>query len=195
MSRSLIILPDDSAQPILDAINGATKSLRIKMFVFSDPDLLKAVITAQKRGVKVRVMLNPARRSGESENEETRSELTAAGVEVLHELGEHCPLGRRGRVEAVLPPLIAGRGRAVAVAGLLTRAERAVAPGSALSSARSAALAVGIRLPLLAHLLHGVDAVVEVFVLLCLRHAEVAGHLLLPALARAKARAARICES
>jgi len=83
MSHSLIILPDDSAQPILDAINGATKSLRIKMFVFSDPDVLKAVVGAQQRGLKVRVMLNPARRSGEAENEETRTKLTTAGVEVL----------------------------------------------------------------------------------------------------------------
>jgi cardiolipin synthase A/B len=83
MSRSLVILPDDSAQPILDAINGAAKSLRIKMFIFSDPALVEAVIAAQKRGVKVRVMLNPARRSGESENEESRAKLTAAGVEVL----------------------------------------------------------------------------------------------------------------
>jgi cardiolipin synthase A/B len=83
MSRSLIILPDDSARPILDAINLATKSLRIKMFVFSDPNLLSAVIAAQQRGVKVRVMLNPARRSGETENVEARSKLTEAGVEVL----------------------------------------------------------------------------------------------------------------
>jgi cardiolipin synthase len=83
MSRSLVVLPDDSAQPILDAINGATKSLRVKMFVFSDPALLKAVIEAQHRGVKVRVMLNPARRSGEAENEESRKMLSKAGVEVL----------------------------------------------------------------------------------------------------------------
>lgn len=83
MSRSLVVLPDDSAQPILDAINGAIKSLRVKMFVFSDPALLKAVIEAQHRGVKVRVMLNPARRSGEAENEESRKILSKAGVEVL----------------------------------------------------------------------------------------------------------------
>lgn len=82
MSRTLIVLPDDSAQPILDAINGATKSLRVKMFIFSDPSLLKAVIAAQKRGVKVRVMLNPARRDGESENEESSKKLKAGGVEV-----------------------------------------------------------------------------------------------------------------
>ena len=83
MSRSLIVLPDDSAQPILDAINGATKSLRVKMFIFSDPSLLKAVIEAHRRGVKVRIMLNPARRSGEAENEESRKMLTDAGIEVI----------------------------------------------------------------------------------------------------------------
>jgi cardiolipin synthase len=83
MSRSLVVLPDDSAQPILDAIHESTKSLRIKMFVFSDPTLLGAVIDAHRRGVKVRVMLNPARRSGEAENEESRKTLTQAGVEVI----------------------------------------------------------------------------------------------------------------
>ena len=83
MSRSLVVLPDDSAQPIIDAIHEATKSLRIKMFVFSDPTLLGAVIDAHRRGVKVRVMLNPARRSGEAENEESRKTLTQAGVEVI----------------------------------------------------------------------------------------------------------------
>ena len=55
----LIVLPDDTARPILDAIDQAKKSLRIKMFVFSDPVLLQAVIAAHQRGVKVRVMLNP----------------------------------------------------------------------------------------------------------------------------------------
>ena len=66
-------------QPILDAIAAAKKSLRIKMFVFSDPSLIAAVIAAQQRGVKVRVMLNPARRSGEAENEASRSELLKGG--------------------------------------------------------------------------------------------------------------------
>ena len=82
MSRTLIVLPDDSVQPILDAINGATKSLRIKMFIFTDPSLLDAVIAAHHRGVKVRIMLNPRRRNGVSENDETRSKLEAAGIEV-----------------------------------------------------------------------------------------------------------------
>jgi len=83
MSRSVIVLPDDSALPIVEAINNAKESLRIKMFVFSDPTLLQAVIAAHKRGVKVRIMLNPARRSGEEENTEARSQLTAAGIDVI----------------------------------------------------------------------------------------------------------------
>jgi phosphatidylserine/phosphatidylglycerophosphate/cardiolipin synthase-like enzyme len=81
-SRSLIVLPDDAATPILDAIGKAKKTLRIKMFVFSDPALIDAVIDAHRRGVKVQVMLNPERRSGEEDNEATRKKLSKAGVAV-----------------------------------------------------------------------------------------------------------------
>jgi len=83
MSRYLVVMPDDSSQPILDAVNGAEKSLRIKMFTFSDPQLLHAVIAAHRRGVAVRIMLNPARRSGEAENEQSRKMLTDAAVSVI----------------------------------------------------------------------------------------------------------------
>jgi cardiolipin synthase len=81
-SRSLIVLPDDTVAPIVAAIAAATMSIRIKMFVFSDPELLAATIAASRRGVDVRVMLNPARRSGEEDNEATRQALLAAGVKV-----------------------------------------------------------------------------------------------------------------
>jgi cardiolipin synthase A/B len=83
MPHALIVLPDDSSKPILDAIHGASKTLRVKMFLFSDPGLVQAVIEAKKRGVDVRVMLNPARRSGESENTITRRKLKDAGVQVI----------------------------------------------------------------------------------------------------------------
>ena len=83
MSRSLIVLPDETAKPILDAIDAARESLRIKMFEFSDPSVMKAVIAAHDRGVNVRIMLNPARRSGEAENEEARKQLGKAGIEVI----------------------------------------------------------------------------------------------------------------
>lgn len=83
MSRSLIVLPEDSAKPIMDAIDRSSKTLRIKMFLLSDPDLLNALIGAHQRGVKVRVMLNPERRNGEVENEDARRQLSQAGVEVI----------------------------------------------------------------------------------------------------------------
>lgn len=82
MSRSLIILPDDSAQPVLDAIHGATKSLRVKMFAFSHQPLLDAVIAAHQRGVLVKVMLNPVRRDGETDNDGARDLLQEYGIEV-----------------------------------------------------------------------------------------------------------------
>jgi len=83
MSRYLVVLPDDSGRPILDAINHAEKSLRVKMFVFSDPQILDAVLKAHHRGLNVRIMLNPTRRSGEKENDDTRKILSDAGIEVL----------------------------------------------------------------------------------------------------------------
>ena len=81
-SRSIIVFPDDTIKSIVDAIDGAGKSILIKMFLFSDPELLNTVIAAKLRGVKVKVMLNPSRRTGEDENEDTRTKLEAAGIEV-----------------------------------------------------------------------------------------------------------------
>ena len=69
-------------ESILAAIEGATRTLRVKMFVFSDPSLLQAVIAARRRGVKVQIMLNPARRSGEHDNEATRKSLERADIDV-----------------------------------------------------------------------------------------------------------------
>jgi cardiolipin synthase A/B len=80
--RALIVLPDESSKPILDAIQAAKQSLWVKMFVFSDPQLLKAVIDVHARGVKVRVMLNAARRSGEDDNDHVRKALAHAGIDI-----------------------------------------------------------------------------------------------------------------
>ena len=82
MSHRLIVLPDDTANAIIDPINAARQSLNIRMFLFTDPLLINTVIEARRRGVKVRVMLNPARRDGTSEDAEARSRLLAAGIAV-----------------------------------------------------------------------------------------------------------------
>jgi cardiolipin synthase A/B len=82
MSHRLIILPDDAADAISDPINAACHSLNIRMFLFTDPTLLNAVIAAKRRGVHVRIMLNPARRDGTSDNDVARKALQAVGVAV-----------------------------------------------------------------------------------------------------------------
>jgi phosphatidylserine/phosphatidylglycerophosphate/cardiolipin synthase-like enzyme len=75
-------MPDDTPAPILSAITSAKRTLRVKMFAFTDRGLLKAVIAARRRQVKVQVMLNPERRSGEHDNDAARKALVHAGVDV-----------------------------------------------------------------------------------------------------------------
>lgn len=82
MHRSVLVFPDDTAKLIIQTIHEAKRTLRIKMFLFSDPDLINAVIDAHKNGIDVKVMLNPKRRDGEEENENTRMLLEMAGIEV-----------------------------------------------------------------------------------------------------------------
>ncbi len=80
--RTLVVLPDDGITPVLDAIAASRRTILVKMFLFSDVRLMRALAAARKRGVSVRVMLNPARRSGKSENAATKKRLAAAGVVV-----------------------------------------------------------------------------------------------------------------
>ena len=44
MSHSLIVLPDDSAKPLVDAINEAKRTIQIRMFLFTDPTMLQTVL-------------------------------------------------------------------------------------------------------------------------------------------------------
>ena len=83
MARKLIVMPDDSIEPVLGAIGGAAKSLRIKMFSLSDDRVLGALVKAHRRKVKIRVLLNPARHSGEIQNRGARTALLEAGIDVL----------------------------------------------------------------------------------------------------------------
>jgi phosphatidylserine/phosphatidylglycerophosphate/cardiolipin synthase-like enzyme len=68
--HSLIVQPDDGIAPILKTVEAAKHFLDIKMFQFTDPVLIEAVIAAHRRGIKVRVMLNPSRFTGEHDNDE-----------------------------------------------------------------------------------------------------------------------------
>ena len=53
MSHTLIVLPDDTIRAILEPINAAKRSLNIRMFLFTEPTLLQAVIAAHQRGHRI----------------------------------------------------------------------------------------------------------------------------------------------
>jgi phosphatidylserine/phosphatidylglycerophosphate/cardiolipin synthase-like enzyme len=80
--QQLVVLPDDGMTPLLAAIRGARESILVKMFLFTEPRLMRALGDARRRGVKVRVMLNPSRRSGESDNDGAMRRLRADGITV-----------------------------------------------------------------------------------------------------------------
>ncbi len=80
--RTLIVLPDDTAKEIIEAIDNAQQEILIKMFLFSDEPLINAVIRAKNRGVSVRLMLNSKRQNGKPENQNTRRILEDVGIEV-----------------------------------------------------------------------------------------------------------------
>jgi phosphatidylserine/phosphatidylglycerophosphate/cardiolipin synthase-like enzyme len=69
-------------QPIVDAINQASKSVKMVMFHLSDPDVGNALISASKRGVNVRVIFD--RGQWRSPNDQNLvNGMKAAGVNVV----------------------------------------------------------------------------------------------------------------
>jgi cardiolipin synthase len=80
--RTLVVQPDDGVDPVLALITAATKSLRVKQFTLSEPRLVQAIIDTHRRGVAVRVMLNPHRSSGDRPNDAVFEQLHKTGMAV-----------------------------------------------------------------------------------------------------------------
>lgn len=81
-SFELIVQPDDGVERVLDLLRAARCSLALKQFTLHERAILDALVDAHRRGVEVRVMLNPHRTSGHRVNDESFAELRAAGVPV-----------------------------------------------------------------------------------------------------------------
>ncbi len=79
----VLVQPEDGVEPVHALIDGARASIKVKMFAFTSPVLMNALVSAKDRGLEVRVMLNPARSSGSRANDEAYEKLRAAGVAVL----------------------------------------------------------------------------------------------------------------
>ena len=70
MSRpELIVQPDDGLQPVVAFLASARKSISLKLFTFTHPVLLDAIMDLHRKGVGVRVMLNGAKATGERLND------------------------------------------------------------------------------------------------------------------------------
>jgi len=78
----LIVQPDDGAEPVLALLGEARRTLRTVQFTLDDPRFIQAVLDAHRRGVKVEVLLNPQKSSGERGNDQSFERFHRAGVPV-----------------------------------------------------------------------------------------------------------------
>src|SRR5216684_6640128 len=78
----LIVQPDDGEKPVMDFLKSAQKTVALKQFTFTHPLLLDTVMALHKRGVRVRVMLNGAKHTGERLNDPFFETMKSTGIEV-----------------------------------------------------------------------------------------------------------------
>ncbi|MGH7789149.1 MAG: phospholipase D-like domain-containing protein [Candidatus Binatia bacterium] len=80
--QRLIVQPDQGSAPVVELIDAARHSLRVKQFTLTDSAVMSALVRAHERGVDVRIMLNPHRSSGDRANDESFTALRHAGLKV-----------------------------------------------------------------------------------------------------------------
>lgn len=76
----LIVQPDDGVAAVIALIEGAQRSIRIKMFELTTQAIVAALIDAKARDVEVEVLLNQVRSSGLRPNDGTMQMLRDGGV-------------------------------------------------------------------------------------------------------------------
>lgn len=81
-TRTLIVEPEDTVLPVLGLVTMAVRSVDVKQFTLDEPRIVQALVDAHRRGVAVRVMLNPHRSSGSRANDDTFTALETAAVPV-----------------------------------------------------------------------------------------------------------------
>ncbi len=78
-SLQVFVEPDAGETPILNSINNAQKSVWLEMYLMTDKNVISALENDAKRGLDVRVMLDPSPYGGGSPTA-TLNALTAAGA-------------------------------------------------------------------------------------------------------------------
>lgn len=80
--HTVITMPNEGVTPILEAITGARRRITVKMFKLTSGVVQQALIEAHRRGVCVRVLLNPRRSDGSRANDEAFEIFQQAGLAV-----------------------------------------------------------------------------------------------------------------
>ncbi|MBV8063046.1 MAG: hypothetical protein JOY51_05590 [Nevskia sp.] len=75
------VYPDTGREPVVDAINGAKKSVDVEMYLLSDKDIVDSLAAAAKRGVQVRVLMESHPFGSGAGNKKTMDTLQQAGIE------------------------------------------------------------------------------------------------------------------
>lgn len=78
----LAILPEAGSQRLVQAIDGAEKSLRMKIYLVTEDAVVDALKRAAQRGVDTRVLIEPNPEGSDDSNRAAAAELAAAGVHV-----------------------------------------------------------------------------------------------------------------
>ncbi len=79
---SLFVEPDDGIDPVLQGLESAKKSIRMVMYLITEPKIIQALKDAVARGVDVRVMLEMNPYGGSSNNVDVGLDLKKAGVTI-----------------------------------------------------------------------------------------------------------------
>jgi phosphatidylserine/phosphatidylglycerophosphate/cardiolipin synthase-like enzyme len=81
--RAFFMTPSDGGlQPVIDAIAGAKKSIRMMMFHLTVPDVENALIAAKSRGVDVKIILDAKNLEGRGSGATVAQRLVDHGIEI-----------------------------------------------------------------------------------------------------------------
>lgn len=80
--HAVMTMPEAGLGSILEVISSARRRIRIKMFKLTCEPILNGLIEARRRGVDVKVLLNPKRSDGSRANDEAFETLQAGQVAV-----------------------------------------------------------------------------------------------------------------
>ena len=78
----LIVQPDDGEKPVVNFLKSARKTVTLKQYTLTHPLLLDTVMALYQKGVRVRVMLNGAKTTGERLNDPFFETMKSTGIEV-----------------------------------------------------------------------------------------------------------------